>query len=92
MSDKKLKECPFCGNKNIGVEQIPPLPDTPIWWRAICLFCSAKSQMAGTHEKAIENWNERHKANTKYSIELLDDGIIIRIKDENQNSKKVSES
>jgi len=54
----ELLGCPFCGNKYIGIEKIPPEGKT-IWWRAMCQNCGARSQMAGTRETSIKNWNER---------------------------------
>ena len=57
--DKKLP-CPFCGDHNIGIEAVGENEDgTDIWFRCVCLNCTAKAQKAGTKEGAVNNWNER---------------------------------
>ena len=56
-----LLPCPFCGGKHVGIEHIgdSDTDNEPLYYGVMCQRCTARSQVAGTKEKAIENWNER---------------------------------
>jgi Lar family restriction alleviation protein len=53
---KKLKPCPFCGNKEpmlLGSNN-----DPPSFWVA-CLKCSADMKLKKKEKSAIKAWNRR---------------------------------
>jgi len=51
MSD--LKECPFCGSNNVGIESEP----NSINQNVLCINCYAKSSAFIELAKAKESWN-----------------------------------
>lgn len=57
---KKLKPCPFCGNKNImlcGGDDI--LSDGGGYWYIVCLVCGCTIYGSESRTKVIDSWNRR---------------------------------
>ena len=54
MTDK-LKPCPFCGSKEVGIFDIHPVPLT----RVCCLECGGNGSHEKENERAIDKWNQR---------------------------------
>lgn len=65
MNEVKLKPCPFCGSKQIGVMVHDEFyPNLPLMYGVTCYDCQAGScQFFRTTEEAIEAWNKRVGAN-----------------------------
>ena len=53
MTTKKLKDCPFCGSDDVGVDK----PDG--YWVAGCDSCGANSGDCRKKPSAISAWNRR---------------------------------
>lgn len=56
---RELRECPFCGKKNIGVGNIPCSFGTDIYIK--CINCNAKIQICEEYgwDELYEKWNRR---------------------------------
>lgn len=58
-----LKECPFCGSKNIGVYQ---------WgiydWAAQCDYCHSSGMRAASADDAAKAWNTRKEDKKKLEL------------------------
>lgn len=54
----KLKPCPFCGSKEIGIEASGNT-DTDYVYFGYCWDCGGNGPIKDTEEKAAEGWNNR---------------------------------
>ena len=50
----ELRECPFCGSKNIGVYELRMYD-----WAAICDYCHSFGPRAASADEAAFAWNTR---------------------------------
>jgi len=57
----KLKPCPFCGSKNIGIQHMDK-NDARIY-QVYCIPCWANRGWFDTEEDAIAWWNKRKEDN-----------------------------
>ena len=55
---QNARRCPFC-NSSFLVFQSGP--ESKIWrrptWRVCCVACSTKGPVAGSHKRAVKQWN-----------------------------------
>ena len=56
MSEDKSRECPFCGCKQLAVE------DGDVLHWVVCRCCHACGPVARDHDGAINYWNRREEA------------------------------
>lgn len=56
---ERLKKCPFCGGKNIGVWERKTYSFFPPLYAVHCYDCHYGLQELSTKEKAIAAWNTR---------------------------------
>lgn len=57
MKEQKLKPCPFCGSKMVGISQSGRSGQTEVY----CHKCFSAGSLAMIPERAIELWNRRAK-------------------------------
>ena len=66
MEKKKLKRCPFCGSKDVGLfDSDPENPSIPYDFYVSCQDCSAGISCYESSKEAIKAWNTRPQAEAR---------------------------
>ena len=57
----KLKPCPFCASKDIGLNDEVDTPNSHYWSEVVCGNCCIKTSSYKTDTEALTAWNKRTK-------------------------------
>lgn len=74
----KLKPCPFCGSRNVYVEQI----SSGGYFNVCCGNCLANVPLSGSQETAVAAWNCRTNAKELVARLNISDEQVRRIVDD----------
>ena len=66
----KLKPCPFCGSKDIGLNDAVDMPNSHYWAEVVCGNCCRRTSSYKTATEAITAWNKQNKVEV-LSVEII---------------------